>query len=130
MRRHTAAAELKWFGSVSAKHLRRGRISENVGLDVITIFRLSSTPNRKFGMAFAPQTSGDNKLSFTEFTLACRNIGYMGSVKTLFKELDPGTGVIMLEDLDPETHDRPPKPTRKWNNISPFSPFETLGDII
>jgi len=49
-------------------------------------------------------TSGDNKLSFTEFTLACRNIGYMGSVKTLFKELDPGTGVIMLEDLDPETH--------------------------
>ena len=48
--------------------------------------------------------SGDGKLSYTEFTQACRNIGYIGSIKALFKEMDPGTGVIRHEHLDPESY--------------------------
>merc|ERR1719478_157376 len=48
--------------------------------------------------------SGDGKLSYTEFTQACRNIGYVGSIKALFKEMDPGTGVIRHEHLDLESY--------------------------
>jgi len=49
--------------------------------------------------------SGDGKLSFTEFTGACRALGYKGVVKVLWKELDAdGSGVVSLEELDPETH--------------------------
>merc|ERR1719271_822670 len=47
-------------------------------------------------------TSGDGKLSFTEFTDACRAIGYAGHVRKLWGELDDDdSGVISLAELDP-----------------------------
>jgi Ca2+-binding EF-hand superfamily protein len=48
--------------------------------------------------------SGDGKLSYTEFTQACRNIGYVGSIKALFKEMDPGSGVIRHDHFDIESY--------------------------
>jgi hypothetical protein len=63
---------------------------------------------RRFGSIYRAwrkglDTSGDNKLSFVEFTDACRAIGYAGSSKKLWRELDDDdSGVISLEELDPE----------------------------
>jgi Ca2+-binding EF-hand superfamily protein len=51
-------------------------------------------------------TSGDGKLSFTEFCMACRNIGYSGDVKGLWKKMDDdNSGVVSLAELDPEAHE-------------------------
>merc|ERR1719247_964784 len=50
--------------------------------------------------------SGDGKLSFTEFCTACRNIGYNGDVKGLWNKMDDdGSGVVSLEELDPDAHE-------------------------
>lgn len=50
--------------------------------------------------------SGDGRLSFTEFTQGCRNIGFAGSVKKLWAELDTdGSGIITLQELDVEVYD-------------------------
>jgi hypothetical protein len=80
---------------------------KNIGARDLAGFKVSLC--RRFGNIARAwrdglDVSGDNKLSYTEFTTACRNISYQGSIKTLFKELDPGTGVITLKDLDYETH--------------------------
>merc|ERR1719453_1011281 len=33
-------------------------------------------------------TSGDGKLSFLEFSKACRNMGFLGNVKKIFSDMD------------------------------------------
>jgi hypothetical protein len=46
--------------------------------------------------------NGDNELDYKEFSRACHEIGFTGSLKALFQELDgDGTGVISLTELDP-----------------------------
>jgi Ca2+-binding EF-hand superfamily protein len=50
--------------------------------------------------------SGDGKLSFVEFTSACRSIGFSGNIKKLWGELDDdGSGVISLAEVDPAIND-------------------------
>jgi Ca2+-binding EF-hand superfamily protein len=45
--------------------------------------------------------SGDGKLSNTEFTTACRAIGYNGNITKLWHELDDdNSGIISLKELD------------------------------
>merc|ERR1719159_1952142 len=46
--------------------------------------------------------SGDGKLSFVEFTSACRAVGFSGNIKKLWHELDDdNSGVISLAEIDP-----------------------------
>eukprot|EP00746_Dinoflagellata_sp_MGD_P001737 gnl/MRDRNA2_/MRDRNA2_103300_c0_seq1.p1 gnl/MRDRNA2_/MRDRNA2_103300_c0~~gnl/MRDRNA2_/MRDRNA2_103300_c0_seq1.p1 ORF type:complete len:298 (-),score=60.31 gnl/MRDRNA2_/MRDRNA2_103300_c0_seq1:38-880(-) len=47
-------------------------------------------------------TSGDGQLDYKEFLAACRIIGFEGSLKKVYRELDKdGSGQISLNELDP-----------------------------
>lgn len=47
-------------------------------------------------------TSGDGQLDYKEFLAACRVIGFEGSLKKVYRELDKdGSGEISLNELDP-----------------------------
>merc|ERR1719453_275076 len=45
--------------------------------------------------------SGNGKLSFTEFSKACRDMGFLGDVQKIFKELDDDdSGIITFDEID------------------------------
>jgi len=62
---------------------------------------------RKFGNTvrgwrLGLDVDGSGKLSYMEFCTACRALGYEGSIKRLWTELDEdGTGWVSLDELDP-----------------------------
>jgi len=57
-------------------------------------------------LTFDQSCVGTGKMSFIEFCNAMRRIGYRGSLKHLWKELDKeGRGVITLKELDPDAHE-------------------------
>merc|ERR1719215_1205851 len=65
---------------------------------------------RKFGTITAAwkhalDPDGNGRLSFGEFCESLRKLGYCGSVKQLWHELDTDkTGLITLDEIDPEAH--------------------------
>jgi len=55
----------------------------------------------------ALDTDGNGKLSFGEFSEACRRVGYSGSVRTLWSCFDQDdSGTITLNEVEPETYQR------------------------
>jgi Ca2+-binding EF-hand superfamily protein len=57
------------------------------------------------GWRFGLDVAGNNRLSFTEFCTACRNIGFDGNMLGLWKELDDdNSGVVTLQELEPRAH--------------------------
>merc|ERR1719305_2128554 len=64
--------------------------------------------NRKYGnllraWKYAFDTNNNGKISFIEFCNSCRNIGFAGSLKSLWKEMDDDeSGFISIDEFCPE----------------------------
>jgi len=62
---------------------------------------------KKFGSVTAAwrnglDSNGNGKLSFLEFSKACRDMGFLGNVQKIFKELDnDDSGIITFDEVDP-----------------------------
>jgi Ca2+-binding EF-hand superfamily protein len=88
----------------------RNRKQDEADKGIKTVAGLRSMLLSRYGTMYAAWRQAldiheKGQLSFGELCEALRHIGYTGSLKAIFNELDPNkTGFISLKDLDPKQH--------------------------
>jgi hypothetical protein len=94
----------------AAKEHQAEKMRKNKGAQTLGQFKQMLV--QRFGSMLvawrkALDVSGDGRLSFQEFTKACRALGYAGNIANLWKELDDDdSGVITLRELDEQAYNQ------------------------